>query len=170
MVEKVKLISEKVKYAGLGNFKTAYQFAYEWLKNEGYSTVEKSYEEKISGSAKEIKVEWNTSKELTDYFKSALTIKWEILGMTDVEVEVDGKREKMNKFAELKIEASGTLERDYNSKWESSPFNKFLRGVYNKYVIHERNKENEETIIGVVQKFKEEMKAFLDLTGRRTSG
>lgn len=167
MVEKVKLITEKVKYAGLGNFKSAYQFAYEWLKNEGYSTIEKSYTEKVSGGSKEIEVEWESSKELSDYFKSSLKVKWKILGMSDVEVEVDGKREKMNKFVELQIEASGTLEKDYNSKWETSPFNKFIRGIYNKYIIHERVNENENSVKDVVQKFKEEMKAFLDLTGRK---
>ena len=167
MVIKSKVIAEKIKYSGYGDFKEAYKYAYDWLIDERYKTIEKEYTEKIVGNGKEIEVKWECTKELSDYFKSNLVIRWRILGMTDVEVEIDGKKEKMNKFSELKIEITGTLEKDYHHKWEKSPFNKFLRDTYDKYIIPARVTEEEDNIKDDVQKFKEEMKAFFDLTAKK---
>lgn len=168
MVEKSKIITEEVKYSGYGNFKDAYKYAYDWLKdNEGYNVVEEKYTEKISGNAKEVEFKWKCDKKLNDYFKSAVTIDWKVLGMTDVEVEVDGRKEKMNKFAELKVKISGTLEKDYENKWEATPFYKFLREIYDKYVIPKRSDDMSGAVEKLVREFKEEMKAFFDLTGKR---
>jgi hypothetical protein len=106
------------------------------------------------------------SKKLTDYYKSTLKFGWRILGMTDVEVEVDGKRKNMNKFIDLNIEIKGTLEKDYDNKWEPSAFQKFLKDIYQKYVVIERTREKEDEVKNHVQSFKEEMKAFFELSGR----
>ncbi|MEK6899062.1 MAG: hypothetical protein AABW79_03120 [Nanoarchaeota archaeon] len=166
MVEKDNIIKEKVKYSGLMSFKDAYKFARELLDKEGYSVTEDSYSEKVSGNSKEIEISWVATKKLSDYYKSALKIKWRVLGMTDVEVEVDGKRKNMNKVADLSIEVSGVLEKDYDNKWEGSSMQKFFKEVYNKYVVVERTHEKEGKVSDDVQDFKEEIKAYLELTGR----
>jgi hypothetical protein len=167
MVEKDTIIKEAVKFAGIADFKEVYRHANEWLKEEEFSMSEENYVEKISGDAKDIEIAWSASRILTDYFKIALTIKWRILGMTDVEAEIDGKKMKMNKFVELKIETKGVLVKDYDNKWEKTGLGKFLKEVYQKYVIPGRTKEKEKQVEAVVQEFKEEMKAFLALTGKK---
>lgn len=166
MVEKDTLIKEKLKYAGLGDFKGAYKYAREWLQKEGYEVTEDVYTEKISGSGKEVEIEWVGSKKLTDYYRSILKFKWRILGMSEVEVEIDGKRKSMNKFVELGIEMKGILEKDYESRWDVSAFQKFFKDVYQKYVVIERTKQKEDEIRKDIQDFKEEMKAYLELSGR----
>ncbi len=50
---------------------------------------------------------------------------------------------------------------------ETDAMNKFFKDVYNKYVIPQRTDEKEDQVKGAVQNFKEEMKAFLELTGRK---
>ena len=167
MVEKDNIIKEVVKYSGLGDFKSAYSYARRWLDEEGFTVIEDKYAEKIAGNAKEIEVEWTASKKLTDYYKAVLKFKWRVLGLTDVEVEIDGKRKNMNKFADLNIEAKGILEKDYDNKWEPSAFQKFLKDIYQKYVVLERTREKEGQVTNTVQSFKEEMKAFFELTGRK---
>ena len=167
MAEKDTIIKEKVKYTGYGDFKDIYNFAYGWFKGEGFSVVEELYNEKVKGESKDIEMVWATSKKLTDYFKAEVGLKWRILGMSDVEVEVDGKKKKMNKFNEIGIEIKGVLVRDYDSKWNKNVTSKFFKEVYNKYVIPARNKEMEGKIEGFVQDFKEEIKALLELTGRK---
>jgi glycogen synthase len=166
MVERDNIIKEVVKYGGLGDFKAAYAYARRWLDEEGYTVIEDKYGEKISGNAKDIEISWTASKKLTDYYKSTLKFGWRILGMTDVEVEVDGKRKNMNKFIDLNIEIKGTLEKDYDNKWEPSAFQKFLKDIYQKYVVIERTREKEDEVKNHVQSFKEEMKAFFELSGR----
>lgn len=166
MTEKDTLIKEKLKFSGLTDFEQAYKFAYEWLKREDLGVVEDTYTEKVKSSGKELEIEWTAAKKLTDYFKATLKFKWRVLGMSDVEVEIDGRKKKMNKIADLSIEMKGVLEKDYSNKWEGSAFNKFIKDVYNKYVIPQRTSEKEKTVRELIQDFKEEMKAFLELTGR----
>lgn len=167
MVEKDTIVKEKLKYAGLLDLEQVYKFAYEWLRKEDMTTVEDLYSEKIKSSGKELEIKWISSKKLTDYFKETFKMKWRILGMTDVEVEIEGRKKKMNKVVELSIEIEGILEKDYSSKWEGSAFNKFLKEVYNKYVIPQRTDKKEDTVRDFAQSFKEEMKAFLELSGRK---
>ena len=86
--------------------------------------------------------------------------------MTEVEAEIDGEKKKMNK-GKASIELKGILIKDYDGKWETSAFSKFMRDVYNKYVIPSRVHSMAGKVDGDVKKFKEELKAFLELTGRR---
>jgi len=167
MVEKDTIIKEAVKFAGIGDFKGAYNHAYEWLKEEEFSITEENYVEKVSGDGKDIEIAWTAARTLTDYFKISLSIKWRILGMSDVEAEIDGKKKKMNKFAEIKIDTKGVLVKDYDSKWEKTGMLKFLKDIYQKYVIPGRTKEKEGQVAEIVQDFKEEMKAFFALTGKK---
>lgn len=167
MVEKDIVVKEKVKYSGLGNFKDAYKYGHDWLKNNGFGVTEDSYSEKISGNSKEIEVVWKAKKKLTDYFQAVIDIKWRILGMTDVEVEIDGKKKSMNKFADLSIEIKGTLEKDYGNQWDTGAFYRFFKDVYNKYVIPARVDEKGNSVTDTAQSFKDEMKAFFELTAKR---
>lgn len=167
MAEKNIIIKEKLKYAGYGDFKTIYSYAHDWLKGEQFSVVEESYTEKVKGSTKDIDISWAASKAITDYFKIDLALKWRVLGMEDVEVEVDGKKKKMNKFSEISIDIKGTLVKDYTNQWNKSATTKFFKELYNKYVIPARTGEMSGEVGKVVQDFKEEMKALLELTGKK---
>ena len=129
MTEKDTIVKEKIKYVGLGDLDETYKFARDWFWKEEYNLVEDSYSEKIKSTGKEIEIEWTAAKELTDYFKATLKIKWRILAMTDVEVEKDGKKKKMNKFGEFGMEFKGILEKDYSSKWEGSATQKFFKEI-----------------------------------------
>ena len=165
MVEKDVVTKEKMKYVGLGEFKAIYKFARNWFWKEDFNLVEDTYDEKIVSDGKELKIEWTAWKKITDYFRISLKLKWTILAMSEVEVEVDGKRKKMNKFGELKIEIRGVLEKDYSSRWGGSAFEKFFKEIYQKYVIPQRTEEKEFQVRDYVQEFRDEMKAFLELTG-----
>src|SRR3989338_6688722 len=166
MVEKDTIIKEKIKYTGLGEFKPIYKFARDWFWKEDFAVVEDSYTEKVMGSAKEIEMEWTANKKITDYFRITIKLKWRILNMTDVEVEVEGKRKKMHNFGELGIERKGILEKDYSSKWGASAYERFFKEVYQKYVVPQRTERKEDQTRDFVQDFKEEIKAFLELSGR----
>src|SRR3989344_4463360 len=102
MVEKDTVVKEKLKYAGLTDFEQAYKFAYAWFQKEEFNLTEDGYTEKAKSNGKEI--ERTASKKLSDYFKATIKTKWRILGMTDVEVEVDGRKKKMNKVVEIGME------------------------------------------------------------------
>jgi len=167
MVELDQLFKSKVKHNGIFNFKETYRVLYEWLIDQGYDLNEKQYKEVISaGNAKEIEIEWDAVRKVSDYFRFEIKVNWHIIGMTSVEVEIDGVKEKMNK-GQFEIEAKCILQKDYEDRWTMNPFYKFLRGLYDRYVIPARIEQYEGKLIGENDEFLAQCKAFLALTGKR---
>lgn len=167
MAEKETVFSSKIKYNGVFSFKDLYQFCYDWLTEEtGLDISEKKYSEKISGDSKRIDVEWEGAKKMTDYFKFEGKVEMQIIGLTNVEVTQDGAKIKTNKGS-IEMKMKGTLVRDYKGKFEIDAFRKFLRGIYEKWVISSRVDEYEEKIAGDCDKYLDQAKKFLDLEGDR---
>ncbi len=166
MAEKDLILKEKVEHSGLLDFSALYSFMHSWLKNEQYGVNEDRYSEKVSGNKRDLRIEWKATKDVSDYFRFEQKIEFEISNLTDVEAEIDGEKKKMNK-GKVEIKISGNLVKDKDSKWETSPFNRFMRDLYNKYIIPSRVRAFENELSDDVRRLKEEIKAFLELTARR---
>jgi len=166
MAERELQIKEKVEYRGIFDFQGLYQYAHSWFREAEYGVDEEEYIEKLKGTKKDIEVKWKAMKDVSDYFKFEHTIKFEIQEMADVEAEINGSKRKMNQ-GKIKIEITGTLIKDRESKWDTSPFYRFMRDVYNKFVIPSRIDELKSEVGDDVRNFKEEVKAFIEMVGRR---
>ena len=167
MPEKEQIFKGSIKYVGVFSFKDFYKFCYDWLTEEtGLDVVEDKYAEKLAGDSKEIDVVWIGTKKITDYFKFYAKVKFEIRNLKEVEVVRGSNKIKMNNGS-VKIVATGTLIRDYEGKFERGPTRKFLRSVYEKWVIPSRVEQMEDKIIEALNKFLEQGKAYLDLEGRK---
>jgi hypothetical protein len=167
MAEKETIYSSKVKYTGLFQFPDFYRFCYEWLTEEtGLTIAEEAYVEKIKGDSKDIDIVWSGSKKVTDYFKYNVKVKFRIIAMTNVEVTQDGVKQKLNK-ANVEVKMSSTLIRDYQGKFEVSGFQKFLRAIYEKWVIPARVSQYEDKLAGDSDEFLSQIKSYLDLEGKR---
>lgn len=166
MAEKEKIIKEKLEHSGLLDYPGFYAFAHSWLKEESYGVTEEKYAEKVSGNKRNIDIEWRATKELSDYYKFEIKLKFLIDDLTDVEVEVNGKKEKMNQ-GKTKLEMNGYLIKDHKSKWDTSAFARFMRDFYNKHVVPSRVNDMENLLKSELKEFKEQLKAFLEIMGRR---
>jgi hypothetical protein len=167
MSEKETIFSSKIKHTGLFSFKSLYKFCYDWLSEEtGLDISEGKYAEKVSGDSKEIDVEWSCSRKYTDYFKVQAKVKFAVKGLKEVEVKQGEAKITTNK-GNVEIGVKGILERDYSGKFEKSAFQKFLRGIYEKWVIASRIEQYEDKLIGDLDEFLAQTKAFLDLEGKR---
>jgi hypothetical protein len=166
MAEKKQVIKEKVEHSGLFDFAGFYKFIHSWLTDENYDVTEDEYKETVSGNSRNIGIKWSATKGISDYFRHEVKLEFKISDLTDVEVEIEGKKKKMNK-GKIALEIKGTLVRDPESKWDATPFYRFIRDAYNKYVIPARTESNENKIIGDIIKIKEEIKSYLELTARR---
>jgi hypothetical protein len=167
MAEKEEIFSSKIKYDGIFDFKEFYKFCYQWLVEEmQLDTAEDKYQEKITGDSKGIKVEWTGTRKVTDYFKFSVNIKFEIIGLTNVEIAQNGRKIKMNGgLVEMKVK--GTLIRDYDGKFEKSASQKFMRSIYEKWIIASRIEQFEAKLISDCNEFLAQAKAFLDLEGKK---
>ncbi|MEK6856165.1 MAG: hypothetical protein AABX66_03350 [Nanoarchaeota archaeon] len=166
MADKDLLINEKVEFNGVFSFEEAYAYAFNWFKDEGFGLIEERYSEKVTASGRDIKFEWSAKKGSSDYFDIDLKVKVEVEGLSDVEVEIEGKKKKSNK-GKIAFGIKGVLVKDPSSAWDESPFYKFLRDVYNKYIIPGRIDSMEDRVKDDVRDFKEKMKIFFEISGKR---
>jgi hypothetical protein len=166
MPEKKEVFKQQIKQKGFFNYNEVYKFCFNWLKEEGYSISEDKYDEKVTSFGKEIQIKWTAKKKISDYFRNIIELKWHILGMVDAEVEIEGQKQKTNK-GEVKIDFKATLERDYEKRWEDKPVWKFLRGIYDKYIIKTTMEQYESNLVNGASSYFEQIKAFLNLSGRQ---
>ncbi len=167
MSEKETIFSSSIKFNGVFPFRDFYSFCFQWLEEEtGQKISEKKYKEKLSGDQKEIEIEWEGKKKITDYFRFDTNIKFEVRQLKEVEITQGKEKIKTNK-GEVKIDVKGILVRDYNGKFESSAWKKFLRGIYEKWVIPSRIEQFEDKIVGDCNEFLSQAKAYLDLEGKK---
>jgi hypothetical protein len=166
MADKELIVREEVEHSGLFDFKSLYSFSHAWFADEKYGVDETRYSEKVSGDSRNLLIQWMASKILSDYFKYEIQIDFEVKNLTEVEVDINGSRKKMNKGS-VKISIKGALVKDHESKWETSTTNRFLRDVYNKFIIPSRVNDMRIKVSTDVKAFKDEVKSFLDLIGKR---
>jgi len=165
MVERDQIYTQKIKHTGIWDFKETYRFLYDWLIDNDYLVTEKTYNEKINPTGKEIEIRWEAKKKISDYFRFVLKVEWRILGMTEVEVKKEENKVKMNK-GYIEIKFSAVLEKDYEHRWENSGMLKFLRGVYDRYIVRGRIENYELKLFSEVDELIAQTKSFLALEGK----
>jgi hypothetical protein len=163
MVEKDKLFTTKVKHKGVFDFKNFYQVIYQWLKDEGYEVAELSYKEVVTG-VKEIRVNWEATDKKSDYFRFKMPIEFHLLGITDTEVEINGIKQKLQK-GQIAFKVDCILEKDYQNQWESNSFIKYLRKIYDEFLIFSRIDRLERKLLGDADDLVAYSKSFFGLQG-----
>ena len=167
MAEKDTIFSSSLKYKGIFSFQDFYKFCYDWLVEEtGLDVAETKYVEKLTGDSKNIDVEWTGEKKVTDYFKFEIKVDFEIIGLTKVEVMQNGVKVNTNKGS-VKVKVKGILVRDYDGKFEKDAIRKFLRSIYEKWIITSRIDQMEGKLVEACDEFLGQAKAYLDLEGKR---
>ncbi len=166
MADKSDVFEQTLKHNGFFNFSDLYSHCYDWLKDQGYSIKEKEYSEKHSGESKEIQIEWEAGKGVSDYLKNTISLKWHIIGLKEAQAQRNGKTEKTNKGS-LKIKVSATIVKDKESKWEDTQFWKFMRGIYDKYIIRTTIEQYEGKLKDKAESLVEDIKEFLTAEGKR---
>ena len=165
MVQKKEVYREKMKQTGHWKYTDLYDMLFDWFKDEDYKLTEDLYNEKLQGYGKEIIIRWTAERKITDYFKYQIKLDWHILGMQDVEVEIDGKKVKTNK-GEIEIVFRGTIIKDYEKRWEDNPLLKFMRSVYEKHIIRKTVKEYEDDLEDETKILISDTKEFLRIPAR----
>jgi hypothetical protein len=167
MSEKETIFSSKIKYKGIFSFKDLYTFCYQWLTEEtGLSITENKYAEKLAGDAKNIEVGWAGTKDMTDYFRFEAKITIKADELKKAQITKDGAKIDTN-TGSIEVGMKGDLIRDYDGKFETSAFRKFLRSVYERWVIPSRVEHFEDKIISSCDGFLSQAKAYLDLEGKK---
>ncbi len=129
----------KIKYKGIFDLNLLYKKLREWVKEAKYSdpaeTGETKYAERVKPNGKQLEIVWQTSrKEEGGYFKLTLEIKFFINGLTEVEVEREGRKIKLDS-AEPELYFSSSVIRNADNQWDE---NSLMFKFYEKYIIPDK--------------------------------
>ncbi len=167
MSEKETVFSSKITYNGFFKFYDFYNFCYNWLTDEtGFIISETKYSEKLIGEAKNIEIVWTGFKNVTDYFRFETKINFRVNGLIKAEINQGGMKINTNKGS-IEIKMASVLVRDYKGKFETTAFKKFLRSIYEKWVIPSRIDEYSGKVAEECDEFLNQAKAYFDLEGKK---
>ena len=85
--------------------------------------------------------------------------------MKKATVKKEGKELTMD-TGSLEISFTVTLVKDYEERWENQPFWKFMRGIYDRYIIRTRIEEYGKKAILELNELINQCKAFLELEAK----
>lgn len=133
MVEREIIVDRlRLVYEGLFSVPELYKLIDEWFRMKGYDKREKKNTEVVRPEGKYIEIEIEPWKKVTDYAKNVIKIRLIMSDITDVEVEKDNLKVKLNK-GKVSLVFDAYLETDYEHRWEGSPLFYFIRTLFDKY-------------------------------------
>ena len=162
--QKEKIVPKlKISHKGLFDFSDLYEGMKRWLIHSGYGNEKKNFQEnryleRKKGDAKQIESKWTARKEVTGYFANVLDITFQSVGVTDVEIEKDGKKVKMQK-GKIDVSITGTLLKNKNKNW-----NPIMCSIYENFVIRDRLENYRIALYSKVYSLHDEIKAILEMS------
>lgn len=155
--------SLKLKQKAIFNFDELYKAMFRWFELYHYDFHEREYRDSVEPSGKHIEVRWYAEKKIDDYVKFAIEFDYLILGLQDIVIErEDGRKTKTNK-GEVTIRITTYLLKDSENKWNKGPMIRFMRAVYDRFIIRTRLEGYEFELYNEIHKLIAEAKAFLAL-------
>ncbi len=163
MADKTKVMSTAIKHKGVFSLDELYKAIKEWLNFEGYGDetktfIEDLYVERIKGDAKQLEIRWKAEKFIGEYFSNVIKISFYVLGLQDVEMEVEGRKIGSQK-ADLTLKISAELVSNRQDKFK----NDFIRDLYEKFIIKDRIDDSAGALYNKAYGLADEIKRFLEL-------
>ncbi|MBS3139545.1 hypothetical protein J4479_00935 [Candidatus Woesearchaeota archaeon] len=121
-----------VRYNGLFDFDGLYAAVIDWAKNEGYMWHERTFKHKVPrpyGAEQEL--DWEITKNVTDFFQFGIAIRVHIWDLKEVEVQTEKGKKKLSQ-ARVLIVMNGKLVTDWKRRFARGVFNKLLGKWYDK--------------------------------------
>ena len=113
------------------NLKELHKSVYHWSQENNYFFIEKNFTEKIKSHGKEIEIAWDLNRKVTPFVRFNITVAIWAHSMNPVKKE-GAEAELLQGYFEIIFDSN--IEMDWQNRWESSPFHKFLRRVYIYYM------------------------------------
>ena len=162
MGEKQKYLMKSISYDGIFNYRELFRIIDVWLREHYYDKWEKRNEQYKTPEGFSLDIEFTPWKKVTDYHKLIMKIEISGTNLKEVEVELNGKKEKMHE-GKLNIKLTGYLVVDYEHKW-NRPVYYFIRDVYDKYVYWRITKKYIDMVIEHVDSMYNDIRSYLNVT------
>lgn len=153
---------ERITYEGLFLVKDLIKIFYDWSGDKGYIPIETRHVEVAKEDGKTVEIDFNPFKKVTDFSKNVFQIKLMCTGVTDVVVEQEGQRKKLNQ-GKVQLIFTCWLETDYEHRWETKPLFYVIRTFFEKYVYGRFVAGYHTAIKNDVKTLQDSYKAYLNL-------
>lgn len=163
MAEIKTLIDGKsLSYEGVFNLKELYRLIDKWFKDHGYDKQEIRNWEDVSQNEKQIILEIIPYKKVSDYARLDIRIFMIFSKLTEIDLEKDGIKFKMNKGrAEFYFDAY--VVTDYENKWETRPIFYFVKNVLDKWIYRIYTSSYDAEVIRDCTEIENEIRSYLNM-------
>lgn len=170
MAEVKTLVDEdQLTYEGLFDFGELRKAISNYLKNKGYSKLEKDNGELVSPEGKTL--HWlvdatclkHDRLQGTDEVYKKLKIDLNIHNMTDAEIEIDGLKTPVNK-GKVIFKLSASKKTHYEGRFEQRPLIQFIQTIFSKFIYRGERGVIEAEIISDLNELKQFINSQLNLS------
>lgn len=152
---------KKIEYHGYFDFRDLYGLLKDVIGTDyNYEIIENEYVRDVGSG--EIEVSWECKKKISGYLRYKIYVKIYATGLEEGRVKKGGRKVKMQK-GDIEIHLTAYLETDYEDRWESNAFLKFLKGIYNKYLYKSTYESHVEKINQELWSIADELKGFFQI-------
>lgn len=133
-----------------------------FTRERGYDPKDVMHEVKVKEDGRYIVLDLRPSKAISDYVKFAIQTKISMNKVTDAEIDLDGKKVKINRGS-VKVVINGFMFTDYEGDWQSSARAVFFKILFDKFIY----KRHVDDFKGILAKdcnlLRNEISSFLNL-------
>jgi hypothetical protein len=134
MPERDQVIDKyRIQYEGLFSVSELYKLVETWFEERNYDKREIKNVEIVKPDGKYIEIDIEPWKKISDYAKVVIHLKYIMKNITEVEIERDNLKVKLNQGILILI-FDAWIETDHEGRWENKPTFFFLRTVFDKYI------------------------------------
>ncbi|RMF55570.1 hypothetical protein D6745_01700 [Candidatus Woesearchaeota archaeon] len=159
-----KFVVEELRlaYEGLMNVPELYSMIDQYFREKQYDKREVRNFEQTTPDGKNIELEIQPYKKITDYAKLVIKIRMFFYGLQDVVVEKDGLKIKMQK-GKVEMIFDSFLETDYEHRWEQKPTYFLIRTLFDKFIYKIYTTQFEKELEKETNHIHDMIKSFLNL-------
>ena len=162
MVEKNRVIQKQIGYVGLFKYRDLFRTIDFWLRDKFFDKKEKGNAEyRYPDGTKQMTVLLEPWKKVTDYYKVSLRIEVLAKDMKEVDVEVNGKTQRLNQGS-VTVILTGFLVLDYDNRMEKNAFLLFLRDLFHRYVYSYITKKYTEMVVDDLTDLENTIRSYLN--------
>ena len=127
------------QYKGVWDMQDLYEFVASFFSRDKFKFYEQRYIQKNPGPfGPETYHVWQATRDVEEYYKFKISIFLHTFDTQDTDVVMkDGSKRTFTK-GRLWIQFRGSVEMDYEKRWEESAFYANLRNFYHRYVIKKK--------------------------------
>ncbi len=122
-----------IKYSGIFDLRELVNAINSCLSDRNYIPVQVEHSEKITTAGREVIIDIEPFRDVTEYVRFSLRVTIIVLRMVDVIVEEEGRKVKKQK-GDLEFMIKSSIKKNWKKTFSKSSSGEFFRQTYEKYM------------------------------------